>query len=151
MFLPALAAQTFAAEPLTLTQDHSQVLTLNRSPAIVVVGNPSIAEATIQGNFLFLHGRGFGSTNIMIFDDQGKQLANYEVDVTSGSDNTVTMIKAAQLNTYVCPVGRDCESIMHPGDSYDYFKSQAKQPNEDKINLATGQKSADAKEPPPAQ
>jgi len=150
--LPALAAPSFAAEPLVLRQDHSQVVTLNRSPAIVVVGNPSIAEATIQGNFLFLHGRGAGSTNILIFDDQGKQMANYDVDVTFGSDNDVTMIKAAKLNTYVCATGGTCEPVMHPGDDYDaYFKPMAQKPNEDKISLATGQKNADAKEPPPAQ
>lgn len=152
LFLTSFACganQAAAAQPLLLYTDQSKIVDLARSPGVVVVGNPSIADATIQGRRVFLHGRSFGTTNVIVLDEDGDQLADFEVDVQLGGRNNVSLFKAGSLYSYVC--AGDCETVMHVGDHPDYFKDVVHKRNEDKIGLATGQKSAEANQPPPAQ
>lgn len=136
----------FAAQPLTLLSDQSQILTMARAPGTVVVGNPSVADVTIQGNQVFLHGKTYGTTNITILDEAGAQLGMYEVTVQLGGANNVAMFKAGFQMSYVC--APDCEASLHIGDEKDYFKNLTSQSNA-KIGLATGQKSGEAAAPPP--
>lgn len=147
--LACTAAPAIAAQPLVVYTDQSKIIDLSRAPGIVVVGNPSIADATIQGQKVFLHGRGFGTTNVIILDEDGAQLADFEIDVQLGGQNNVALFKAGSLQSYVCV--DNCEAAMHVGDFPDYFKEIVLERNKDKIGLATGQKSAEANEPPPAQ
>jgi hypothetical protein len=149
LFGLSLAGQVDAAQPLVVYTDQSKIIDLAQTPSIVVVGNPSIADVTIQGNKVFLHGRGFGTTNVMILDEQGTQLADFEIDVQLGGNNNVSLFKAGGLQTYVC--AGDCEVAMHVGDAPSYFKDTVLERNKDKIELATGQKSSEANQPPPAQ
>lgn len=138
-----------AAQPLVLHTDQAKIIDMSRSPSIVVVGNPSIADATIQGNKVFLHGRAFGNTNVIVLDSDGAQLANFEVDVQQGGQNNVSLYKAGSLQTYVCAA--NCETMMHVGDHPNHYKDTVLNRTEEKINIATGQRTAEANEPPPAQ
>ena len=147
--LACAASQATAAQPLVVYTDQSKIIDLARAAGVVVIGNPSIADATIQGNKVFLHGRSFGTTNIIILDEQGTQLADMEIDVQLGGENNVSLYKAGNLYSFVC--AEDCETMMHVGDVPGYFTENVVKRNEDKIKLATGQKSAEANEPPPAQ
>ena len=144
--LAMAAAPAFAAQPLILMSDQSQILTMARAPGTVVVGNPSIADVTIQGNLVFLHGKTYGTTNITILDEAGAQLGMFEVTVQLGGANNVALFKAGLQTSYVC--APDCESSLHIGDDKEYFKNLTSQAN-GKIGLATGQKSGEAATPPP--
>ncbi|MBI2718024.1 MAG: pilus assembly protein N-terminal domain-containing protein [Rhizobiales bacterium] len=143
------AAPAQAAQPLVLFTDQSTILNVPRPAAVVVVGNPSIADATINGQQIFLHGRSFGTTNVIALDDQGAKIANYEVTVQLGGSNNVTLFKAGMEYSYVCVT--NCEVQMHVGDDQDWFQKVVLGRNKDKIGIATGQKSAEANQPPPAQ
>jgi hypothetical protein len=144
--LASATCQTFAAEPITILSDQSQILNMARTPGTVVVGNPSIADVTIQGKQVFLHGKTYGTTNITILDETGGQLGMFEVTVQLGGSNNVALFKAGALASYVC--APDCESSLHIGDEKDYFKNLVTQANA-KIGLATGQKSGESATPPP--
>lgn len=143
------ANQASAAQPLIIYTDQSKIIDLARTPGVVVVGNPSIADATIQGRRLFLHGRSFGTTNVVILDADGGQLADFEIDVQLGGQNNLSLFKAGGMQSYVC--ASDCQVQMHVGDVPDWFKENVLERSKDKIGLATGQKSAEANEPPPVQ
>jgi Pilus formation protein N terminal region len=144
--LALATGQAFAAEPITIQSDQSQIMTMARAPGTVVVGNPSIADVTVQGKQVFLHGKTYGTTNITILDEAGGQLAMFEVTVQLGGGNNVALFKAGQLASYVC--APDCESSLHIGDDKDYFKNLLSQ-SSSKIGLATGQKSGESTSPPP--
>lgn len=144
--LATAAGGARAAEPITLFSDQSQIMTMARTPGTVVVGNPSIADVTIQGKQVFLHGKTYGTTNITILDEAGDQLALFEITVQLGGHNDVALFKAGALASYVC--APDCESSLHIGDEKDYYKNLVSQANA-KIGLATGQKSGEATAPPP--
>ena len=134
-----------ASEQLTVTTDQSQIITVNRAPGTVVVGNPTIADVTIQGNQLFVHGRVFGKTNIIVLDENGSQLAEYMVNVVLEDDYNVVVFKAGvgagiQKESYTCKT--DCESVFHIGDSLDYYKLINEQ-QKNKLGLAQGQKAGE--------
>ena len=147
-----------ASEQLTVTTDQSQIITVNRAPGTVVVGNPTIADVTIQGNQLFVHGRVFGKTNIIVLDENGSHLAEYMVNVVLEDDYNVVVFKAGvgagiQKESYTCKT--DCESVFHIGDSLDYYKLINEQ-QKNKLGLAQGQKPGESGDggggqTPPAQ
>lgn len=152
LMLLGSAAVAEAGERLTVYTDHSRVLNVDRAPGTVIVGNPSIADVTIQGTQVFLHARSYGTTNVLIMDENGNSLADYDVTVQTGGDDNVFVFKAGAIKqTYLC--APDCESILHVGDDKDYFKELASQ-QQSKVGLALGQKSGEStgnNETPPAQ
>jgi Flp pilus assembly secretin CpaC len=141
--LLTLNAPVWAAEELTVNADQSQIVSVDRAPGTVVVGNPTIADVTIQGNQLFIHGRVFGKTNIIVLDENGNQLAEYAVNVvTDDSYNAVVFKpdvpgKPIIIQSYTCKT--DCESVFHIGDHADYYKLINEQ-QKNKLGLAQGQK-----------
>lgn len=154
---PAIAAalgfgvfsQAFASDPLIVNVDQSQIISLARPADTVVIGNPSIADASIAGQRLFLHGRSFGTTNIIVLDEKGAELGNYELTVQMGGRYNVTMFKAGDEFSFVC--APDCEAQAHVGDQKDWFKNWVFERDKDKISLATGQKPAEVNQPEPSQ
>lgn len=139
------AAALAAAQELTVMADQSQIISLDRAPSTVVVGNPTIADVTIQGRMMFVHGRVFGSTNIIALDEAGQQLAEYQVNVAVRDDYNVVVYKAGvgasiQRESYSCK--NECEAVFHIGDSLDYYKLVNEQ-QKNKLGLAQGQKTGD--------
>jgi Pilus formation protein N terminal region len=148
-FVPALAL----AEEISVSADHSQVISLDRTPGTVVVGNPTIADVTMQGNLLFVHGRVFGKTNIIVLDENGNQLGDYDINVTLEDSYNVVVFKPGVRESYTCR--RDCESVLHVGDSGEYYKLASEQ-QKAKLSLGQGQKAGENSsdnggQQPPAQ
>ena len=156
--LLALNAPAWSAEELTVNTDQSQIVSVDRAPGTVVVDNPTIADVTIQGNQLFIHGRVFGKTNITVLDENGNQLAEYAVNVVVDDNYNVVVFKAgvgASIQKESCTCKTDCESVFHIGDSLDYYKLINEQ-QKNKLGLAQGQKAGETGDngggqTPPAQ
>ena len=116
----------FAGSPITVYTDQTQMLALTSEPGTIVVGNPSIADVSVDGKRVFLHGRSYGNTNITILDPQGNQLANFEVSVTHDANNEVAIFSANSNPTerpsrasYVCdPL---CQKAVIAGDNPSFF------------------------------
>ncbi len=137
-----------AGSPITIQTDQTQLIAISADPGTVVVGNPSIADVSLSGRRVFLHGRGFGSTNIMILDLAGNQLANFDVTVTHDHPNELVMVTSSvtkpqiMTDTYSCaPI---CYHTMIPGDA---SFGQTVGENSTKAGLASGSKSTDAAPP----
>ena len=121
----ALATGSAAAESnISVYADQAKILKLNGKPSSVVIGNPTIADVSIQGEMLAVHGRHFGSTNLIILDHQGNELAALLINVIRPDSNNVEMFKGGAEGkmigkfSYIC--APDCESIVMPGDDNDY-------------------------------
>jgi len=121
--LPALAFTTalisfagpaFASNDVTIYTDQANILQLTGKPGTIVVGNPSIADVTVQGDRGVLMGRRYGVTNIIILDQDGKHLAALDVTVQITDTNAVHVFKAGGRISLVCaPV---CEPALQVGD-----------------------------------
>jgi hypothetical protein len=114
MVLPAVAG------PLTVEANKTVPLKLNGSAASVVLGNRNIADVAVHDEHLiFLTGKSFGTTNLMVFDRSGNQILNTEVVVTVSSSNLVTVNRNGSNYTYDCATA--CRSVISPGDEQGYF------------------------------
>ena len=138
----------FAAQELIIKTDQTQLINVSGVPGAVIIGNPSIADATVHGDKIFVHGRSYGSTNLIILDQDGNQLASLDVSVQLGGVNNVSLYKAGARYSFVC--APNCEASLQAGDQVDWFSDVAKM-NSKKSDAATGKSSGDSAPAPVAQ
>jgi hypothetical protein len=134
--LCAAAPPSAASEQLVLIADQSRVVKLPAPPATVVVGNPSIADATLDGASLFLHARGPGLTNITVLDLAGNPVVDYLIHVTYADDQSLALYSPAGRVTFTCT--KDCEPVSRIGDNNNGFQNYISQLTS-KTGLATSQ------------
>jgi Flp pilus assembly secretin CpaC len=112
--LVSLAHPAQAANDVIIMADHAKILQVSGKPGTVVVGNPSIADVSVQGEQVVLVGRNYGVTNVIILDREGKQLAALDVTVQFPDKNAVHVFKAGGRMSRACaPV---CEQTLQVGD-----------------------------------
>jgi len=105
--------------------DNSIVVKLDKQASTVVIGNPSVAEATVQnGNMLFVLGRTFGATNIIALDADNEEIANIPVSVTTTAPQTMTLHKGSTKVSYSCAAF--CETALVPGDGKEHYETLEK-------------------------
>lgn len=119
--LPALVlAQAASAQPLTVETNKTAALRLNGSAASVVIGNPVVADITVfDERLIFVTGKSFGTTNLMVFDARGELIYSNDVSVVSGTQTLVRVVRAGQSQTFDC--APNCRSVLNPGDDPAYF------------------------------
>jgi Pilus formation protein N terminal region len=143
----ALAAgPACAGQVLTIEVDESQMLTLPTPPGAIIIGNPSIADVSVQGQQIFIHGRGFGQTNLTILDLQGNQIASFSVMGKHTQESAVAIYKGGVNARYSYSCAPLCEPELQTGDNEVYFGNTAAQTSK-KFELATGNKTAEAEAP----
>jgi hypothetical protein len=129
------ATAPLAGTEIVVMADEAKLVSVGGDIATVVVGNPSIADATIQGENVFIHGRSYGSTNLIVLDKQGSQIANLGVTVMQGGNSNLTVFRGGGKYSYVCDP--QCESALRIGDRPDYYDSVESETTK-KIGLSTG-------------
>jgi Pilus formation protein N terminal region len=148
-----LGGQAFAAQQITLKSDTTELLALNAEPGTVVIGNPSIADITVNGKQIFLHGHSFGDTNLIILDLAGNKIADYDITVGNESPHMLVVFKGGKDDedgyghgrfSYTC--APYCETVMAPGDVWKWTKKLINI-NQDKAEFATGKRSTEAAAP----
>jgi hypothetical protein len=143
----ATSSLSFAAERLIVEVDQSTVMALPSAPGAIIVGNPAIADISINGQQIFIHGRGYGETNLTILDLQGKQMANFIVQGTHSVQSSAIIYKGGARYTYSC--APFCEVAPQIGDEKEHFGVVTSQASA-KFKLATGNGSAEAQGATPA-
>jgi hypothetical protein len=109
------------ADTLTINVDQAQVVKLPERVATIVIGNPLIADASLQaGGILVVTGKGYGSTSLLALDRAGQVVMDKTVQVLSAaSGDLVTVFKGVERESYSC--APDCERRLTLGDSPAYF------------------------------
>jgi Flp pilus assembly secretin CpaC len=105
-----------ASEAVIVTVDRARVFHVSRPAATVIIGNPSIADATVEDEqTLVLTGRSFGVTNLIILDAKGSPIVDQTLIVKGHETNTVRIYRRADRETMACaPV---CEPTLTIGDN----------------------------------
>jgi hypothetical protein len=124
-----------AASEIVVMADEAKLVSVGGDISTVVVGNPSIADATVQGQNIFIHGRSFGSTNLIVLDKQGSQIANLGVTVMQGGNSNLTVFRGGGKYSYVCEP--NCQVALQIGDKVDFYDAVESETTK-KIGLATG-------------
>lgn len=119
-FVPATAGQD-----LIVRYDQSQLLRLPRPVSEVIIGNPSIADVSVQaGNLLVVTGKTFGVTNIIALDLQKNVIQDQRVIVQRDEARVVNLHKGSQRYSFTC--SPNCTPTITIGDENSYFETISK-------------------------
>ena len=117
-----LSAPANAQNSITVEADRAKIVNITGSPSAIIIGNPTFADVTVRTGKLIIHGRHFGTTNLLILDGKGEQIANFELNVVQRKVEGVVMYKAGARETYSC--APNCEVTLSVGDSEEYFSKR---------------------------
>lgn len=121
---PALAAdpvpESTASGLVTVRLDQAKLLKLPERTTTLVIGNPLIADASVQpGGMVVVTAKSYGMTNLVALDRVGNMLAEYPIQVIGPGDATVVIFRGIERESYSCaPV---CEKRITLGDSAPIF------------------------------
>ncbi|WP_372424218.1 pilus assembly protein N-terminal domain-containing protein [Salinarimonas chemoclinalis] len=106
---------------LTVFLDHAKVIRLPERTQTVIVGNPFIADVTVQRNgILVVTGKAYGATNLIALDAQGLLLAESMVSVQAPLEDSVVVVqRGLDRESYSCTP--DCQPSLRLGDSEGHF------------------------------
>lgn len=111
------SAPARADDPISVNVDQAQIVNLPDRVATIVIGNPLIADATVQnGGVLVVTGKGFGKTNLLGLDRTGRVLMSRMVEVHgAGTDDIVVVYRGVERESYSC--APNCNRRITLGDS----------------------------------
>jgi Flp pilus assembly secretin CpaC len=108
------------ADQIFVEASKSIPIRINGAASSIVIGNKNIADVAVHNEgLLFITGKSYGTTNLMVFDKSGRQLFSSDVMVTTNSTNLVTINRAGQSFTYDC--SPNCRAVLSVGDDPAHF------------------------------
>jgi Flp pilus assembly secretin CpaC len=122
----ALASPAVAGTGLEVTMNQAKIVKLSRPADTIVVGNPAIADASVQdASTIVLTGKGFGVTNLVILDAEGKPIIDEQITVVRQDASSVRIYRRAEIQTMSCTPY--CESS---------YKSDAEKSSEAEMSIS---------------
>ena len=122
LLLPIAAIAEPSDDAISVNVDQAKLFKLPNRVATIVVGNPLIADVTLQnGGIIVVTGKGYGATNFIAMDRGGEVLVDRTIQVEGPTDRLVTVYRGTDRETYSCmPV---CQRRVTLGDDDKYFQS----------------------------
>jgi Flp pilus assembly secretin CpaC len=108
-----------AADPISVKVNMARILRISAPAATVIIGNPGVADVTIQDPLtLVLTGKSYGQTNLIVLDSAGNPVADTMVTVVQAQADLITIYNGSARNTMSCsPV---CQPTIMLGDDPNY-------------------------------
>ena len=115
------------ADTVSVMVDQARVMKLPERVATIVIGNPLIADASLQaGGILILTGKGYGSTNLVAFDRSGRIVLDKTVQVLGPKGGDIVVVyRGVERESYSC--APNCERRLMLGDSQAFFTTTLQQ------------------------
>lgn len=127
---PVLAGeQTYKVE-----LNKTEIVRLPGNASAVVIGNPQIADVSVHAtDTLFVVGRGFGETNLIVLDSAGRTMMDADIQVISTTPkNGIRLHNAKARETYSC--APYCQPSPVLGDDSEFIsKNTAKEKSTDPL------------------
>jgi len=126
IFLTLAAVPVSAEEPINVSLDQARIIKLPERAQTIVIGNPLIADLSVQpGGLAVITAKGAGATNIIVMDHDGAVLMEKTVAVQGPSDPIVVVYRGNTRETYSC--NPECTSRITLGDDKEYFTNTLEQ------------------------
>lgn len=98
-----IASGASAAQRLVVEKNHSARISLSGAAGSVIVANPDIADVNvIDSRTVYIVGKGFGNSSVIITDQMGRPLFDGEVVVTASQKGAITVYKGLTPSLMVC-------------------------------------------------
>src|SRR3977135_1578817 len=122
----AIAVAAPVTETVAVNVDQARLVRLPGKISASVVGNPLIADVTLQpGGIVVVTGKGYGATNFIALDRAGEVVVDRIIQVEGPTDQLVTVYRGVERESYSCmPI---CQRRVTLGDGEGYFKSTVEQ------------------------
>ncbi|MBX9718884.1 MAG: pilus assembly protein N-terminal domain-containing protein [Microbacteriaceae bacterium] len=115
-----------SAADINVLLDEAKLVKLPDRVATIVIGNPVIADATVQaGGMMVITGKGYGSTNIIAIDRSGAVLLERSIEVHGPRGNLVVVYRGVDKESYACTP--HCDRRLTLGDGATFFEATAAQ------------------------
>jgi Flp pilus assembly secretin CpaC len=120
--LPQTPAAAAEGDPISVKVNMARILRVGAPAATVIIGNPGVADVTIQDpQTLVLTGKSYGQTNLIVLDGTGNPIADTLVQVIQAQADLVTMYLGQARTTLACaPV---CQPTVMLGDDNGFTKT----------------------------
>lgn len=110
--------------PVSVSVNMARILRIGSPAATVIVGNPGVADVTIQDpKTLILTGKSYGKTNLIVLDNAGNPIADTIVQVVASDKDMLTVYMGDQRATMAC--APTCQPVIMLGDDPSYTSSTA--------------------------
>jgi len=120
LFLAAAAPAVLADEQIVVHLDEARIIKLPDRASTVVIGNPLIADLSVQpGGLAVITGKSYGATNFLIMDKSGAVLTEHTVEVQGPTDKIVVVYRGVNRATYSCTP--ECAARVTLGDQTEFF------------------------------
>ena len=97
------AAGAQAAQRVIVEKNHTLRVSLAGAAGSVVGGNPEIADVSVvDSRTIYIVGKGFGSSGVVVPGRDGRTLIDGEVAVTSAQTGAITVYKGLQPSLMIC-------------------------------------------------
>jgi Flp pilus assembly secretin CpaC len=115
------AAQPPLNDAIVAPLDIATLFKLPERTATIVIGNPLVADVSIQagGAIGVVTGKGYGVTNMVVLDHNGVVLMEKPLVVTSPPGRVVFVYRGPSRTTYACDP--DCSARVNLGDDSEAF------------------------------
>ena len=122
----SFVAPAMAGAGIEVTMNQAKIVKLSRPADTIVVGNPAIADASVQdASTIVLTGKGFGVTNLVVLDTDGSPIVDEQVTVVRQAASSVRIYRRAEIQTMSCTPY--CESS---------YKSDAEKASEAEMSVS---------------
>jgi Flp pilus assembly secretin CpaC len=92
-----------SARDIRVSLDQAFPIRLSEAAEGIAIGNPSIAGVTVQDDmFLFVTGRSYGSTNLVVVGNGGRVLYSGRVVVTPDETDVVMVTRGTETARLEC-------------------------------------------------
>lgn len=101
--LMAGTGPALAEAGISVLVNQAKILKLSRPADTIVIGNPMIADASVQDpSTIVLTGKGFGVTNLVVIDTNGMPILDEQIVVSRSTANSVRVYRRAEVQTLSC-------------------------------------------------
>ncbi len=112
-----LTAQAETGEPISVKVNMARILRISAPAATVIIGNPGVADVTIQDpQTLVLTGKSYGQTNLIVLDNMGNPVADTMITVVQAQTDLVTVYLGTARTTLAC--APTCQPTVMLGDDF---------------------------------
>jgi Flp pilus assembly secretin CpaC len=123
-FAALISAQgpALADDAISVHVNMARVLRVNAPASTVIVGNPGVADVTIQdAQTLVLTGKAYGQTNLIVLDNNGDPVADTLIEVSQEQSDLVTVYVSGARTSVSCTP--KCTPTVMVGDAPNYTET----------------------------
>jgi Flp pilus assembly secretin CpaC len=109
-----------AQDVIALQLDRATVIRAPAKTTTMVVGNPAIADVSVQKNgVIVLTAKSYGETNLLALDSEGQLVSETWLKVQASVRGNMIVTRGVERETHSCTP--NCVPTMTLGDNQKYF------------------------------